>query len=323
MNSKATNSRTPNAILVPLCPQTPPYSTNQKLSFCTSLSFLSSNTKRFFTTKNFLFVQTSLMVLKSPYFENIKLFFYTNPSISPPKATLFHHKHRKFPPSHNLLSSKEHGYSFVVRSNSLRCKTRTSHRFKAFSPPFCAKNRVRHVPSEVSLKLFPTELWIEVAGRSPACFLVTFCTTQKVTSRIPCRENRGSANLESTPKQLSRTNKIKSFWNFSRFCEPRFNSPQCRLPTNKIKSFPKGRFEVLQTSNQRTKLQLRTNQMKSFSALRRCPCRDGTLRVLFRRPRRQYPCCYRNNSCRFAATFCTSEQHSPATLPPYFPFRNF
>ena len=27
--------------------------------------------------------------------------------------------------------------------------------------------------------------------------MVTFCTTQKVTSRIPCRENRGSANLES------------------------------------------------------------------------------------------------------------------------------
>ena len=27
------------------------------------------------------------------------------------------------------------------------------------------------------------ELWTEVAGRSPACFLVTFCTPQKVTEK--------------------------------------------------------------------------------------------------------------------------------------------
>ena len=40
---------------------------------------------------------------------------------------------------------------------------------------------------------------------------------------------------------------------------------------------------------------------KPFSALRRCPCRDSTLRVLFRRHRRHDLCCYRNNFCRFAA----------------------
>ena len=37
----------------------------------------------------------------------------------------------------------------------------------------------------------------QVAGRSPVCFLVTFCTTQKVTSRSLRRELRGFANLDS------------------------------------------------------------------------------------------------------------------------------
>ena len=91
----------------------------------------------------------------------------------------------------------------------------------------------------------------QVAGRSPACFLVTFCTTQKVTTRSLCREHRGFPNLESAhSKQQIRTNKIRPFWNFSRFCKPRFSSPRWRLPTNKI---------------------------KSFAASRQCPCRDSTL----------------------------------------------
>ena len=38
----------------------------------------------------------------------------------------------------------------------------------------------------------------------------------------------------------------------SRFCKPRFSSPQWRLRTNKIKTFLKKGFEVLQTSNQPT-----------------------------------------------------------------------
>ena len=92
--------------------------------------------------------------MKAAYFRSKKPFFFQNLFFSLSKAILFHLKHRKFPPSHNLLSSKEHGYSFVVRSKSLCCKTRTSHRFKAFSPPFCAKSRFRLVPSETSVKIF-------------------------------------------------------------------------------------------------------------------------------------------------------------------------
>ena len=104
----------------------------------------------------------------------------------------------------------------------------------------------------------------------------------------------------------------------SRFCKPRISSPQRRLHTNKIKTFPKrdSRFckprisaqnhnfaltklkpsqrEIRGFANLESahpKLQLHTNPIKSFAAprlfpvaaatffrLRRCPCRDGTLR---------------------------------------------
>ena len=92
---------------------------------------------------------------KQPFSARQKPFFFrTFPYLLLSKATLFHLKHRKFPPSHNLLSTKEHGCSFNLRSNSLRCSARTSHRFKAFSPPFCAKKRFRLVPPENFAKIF-------------------------------------------------------------------------------------------------------------------------------------------------------------------------
>ena len=104
----------------------------------------------YFCTSNvILFAQAFLFCPQTPnVFTNQKLSICTNLSLLPPKAILFHFKHRKFAPSHNLLSTKERRCSFNLRSKSLRCNARTSHRFKAFSPPFCAKNRVRLVPLE-------------------------------------------------------------------------------------------------------------------------------------------------------------------------------
>ena len=143
--------------------------------------------------------------MKAAYFRSKKPFFFQNLFFSLSKAILFHLKHRKFPPSHNLLSSKEHGYSFVVRSKSLCCKTRTSHRFKAFSPPFFAKSRVRHVPSENFAEIFSDRALNrprESRGSQPsACFCGTFCTPQKVPIRFP-------------------------YGKASRFCKPRFSPPK-------------------------------------------------------------------------------------------------
>ena len=61
-----------------------------------------------------------------------------------------------------------------------------------------------------------------------ACFLITFCTMQKVTTRIPLQEA-------------------------SRFRKPRISAPPPQLPTATIKTF-QGSFEVLQTLEQRTKI---------------------------------------------------------------------
>ena len=129
-------------------------------------------------TKNLSFAKNSLAVLKRQPFSQTKAFYSHKlpswfskvlllraKSFSFAQSFLNYHPQHHFStlrlpflPSHNLLSTKEHGHSFVVRSNSLRCNTGTSHRFKAFSPPFCAKSRVRHVPPEISLRVFPTEL---------------------------------------------------------------------------------------------------------------------------------------------------------------------
>ena len=116
---------------------------------------MNGKSRLFRKTKTFSFAKNvSKCTQKPPFCTNLKLSFCTSPFLSPPKATLFHHKHSKFAPSHNLLSIKERGCSFAVRSKSLRCNAGTSHRFKAFSPPFCAKNRVRLVLPENSAKIF-------------------------------------------------------------------------------------------------------------------------------------------------------------------------
>ena len=54
------------------------------------------------------------------------------------------------------------------------------------------------------------ESW--VAGLRPVCFLVTFCTTQKVTTRSPLQ-------------------------GASRFCKPQISAPQWQLHTATIKTF--------------------------------------------------------------------------------------
>ena len=140
---------------------------------------------------------------RSLIFSNQKLFLCISLSLLPTKVNYFcKPKHRKFPPSHNLLSTKERRCSFYLRSKFLRCNTGTSHRFKAFSPPFCAKSRFRLVPSETSPKAFPAELWIVPGVQRFANLWGTFGSfrTSEKNKIVPLQEARGSANLESAHK---------------------------------------------------------------------------------------------------------------------------
>ncbi len=90
----------------------------------------------------------------------------------------------------------------------------------------------------------------------------------------------------------------------SRFCKPRFSAPQPQLRTATIKTF-QGRFEVFQTSNQRTQATTSHNPIKSFFRLtavslpgRHTPCAfQPPLAAVFSALRRSHVA---------AATFCAA-----------------
>ena len=84
------------------------------------------------------------------------------------------------------------------------------------------------------------------------------------------RESRGSQPFGVLLVLFVQAKRIKPFpyGKVPRFSKPRISPPKQQLPTNKIKTFLKEGFEVLQTSNQHTKPKLRTNPMKSFAAPR-------------------------------------------------------
>ena len=139
--------------------------------------------------------------------------------------------------------------SFFEKHQSCVCTTVTlSHRFKAFLPAFCRQNQFRQEPPEIFANSLPAELWIVPGVQRFAnlwCTFGSFRTSEKHEKRSLCRELRGFPNLGSARRS-------RSF------------APQ------QLKPFY-GSSEVLQTLNQSKKLQLRTNQIKSFAAPRQLP----------------------------------------------------
>ena len=165
--------------------------------------------------------------------------------------------------------------------NFLRCKAGASHRFKSLPA----------IPGEV-----------------PA-----FRKTGYLMNAGHFRKNTVSTGDLNRPRSPEVRKPLVYFWFFSytrkarktflsqvapRFCKPRISTPQRQLPTATIKTFYKGRFEVLQTSNQRTQTTNSCNPMKSFFRLAAVSLRDGTRRVLFRRPRRLFFSALRRCPCR-------------------------
>ncbi len=63
----------------------------------------------------------------------------------------------------------------------------------------------------------------------------------------------------------------------SRFCKPRFSPPKQQLPTNKIKTFPKGASRFCKPRISAPKPKLRTNPIKSFAAPRLLPAASPLL----------------------------------------------
>ena len=90
-----------------------------------------------------------------------------------------------------------------------------SHRFKAFSPPFCRQNRFRHEPPESFCKLTSGRALNRPRSpevRKPLVYFWFFSYTRK-------------ARKTSLSQEVSR------------FCKPRFSTPQPQLRTATIKTF--------------------------------------------------------------------------------------
>ena len=124
----------------------------ENLSKCIRKPLISARQTPSFFHKSFFSVLERHPILQTKSISFAQSFLNYHPK--QPFSTL----HLPFPPSHNLLSTKEQRCSFNLRPNFLRCNAGASHRFKAFSPPFCAKNRFRLVLPESFPKLFPAEL---------------------------------------------------------------------------------------------------------------------------------------------------------------------
>ena len=70
------------------------------------------------------------------------------------------------------------------------------------------------------------------------CFLVTFCTTQKVTIRSLSGKLRGFANLESAHRSRSfAPQQLKPFKGVPRYCKPRISAQNNNLAQTKLNLF--------------------------------------------------------------------------------------
>ena len=109
----------------------------------------------------------------------------------------FRNRHRKFAPSHNLLSAKN---TAVLLQSALNPHAVTPEP-RTDSKPFRRRFVRKTGFGSCCRKLFQNYFRQSFESRSqdgvPCAFYVTFCTMQKVTSRSLCREPRGFANLEA------------------------------------------------------------------------------------------------------------------------------
>ena len=145
----------------------PPFPQNKNVSFTENLPKRSQ--KRRSSANQTLFIYTSLSLLpiqKNPFPPSI---FHSHPAITycPPKNTA-------------ILSQS------ALNPHAVTPEPRTDS--KPLRRRFADKTGFDTCRRQFLRSLFRQSFESWVAGLRPACFLVTFCTTQKVTTRIPLQE---------------------------------------------------------------------------------------------------------------------------------------
>ena len=160
--------------------------------------------------ENFFCTYLFSLSAKNSHFHKPQVFLSHKPFLLPSKATLFCPP-RPISTPLNLLFAKNAAV-LLLFALILCCKAGASHRFKslpaipgevaAFRKTGYLMNAGRFRKNHVSTGDLNRPRSPEV--RKPlACFLVTFCTMQKVTIRSLSGKLRGSANLKSARRSRS------------------------------------------------------------------------------------------------------------------------
>ena len=154
------------------CPRKIPIFTSQKPFFCRKLYELSAKFSHFYKPKAFLLHKSFLNCHPKQLFSTLRL---------------------PFAPSHNLLSAKNTAVLLIsaLTPYAVKPERRTDSNHCRRYPETCSFQHSRLPDERRSLSQKHRidrrfESW--VAGLRPACFLVTFCTTQKVTIRSPLQK---------------------------------------------------------------------------------------------------------------------------------------
>ena len=142
---------------------------------------------------------------KAAFFTNHKPFFCTSPSLSLSKATLFHHKRRKFAPSHNLLFAKNTAILLSSALNPYAVTPEPRTDSKPFRRRFVGKtgfgtSRRKTLQNHFrqSFESSPESRGSQTSG----VLFDSFCTTQKECKNVPFA---GNSEVFQTSKQRTKT----------------------------------------------------------------------------------------------------------------------
>ena len=155
---------------------------------------------------------------KQHFFANQTLSVWTSLSLLPSQTTLFHHKRRKFAPSHNLLFVKNTAILLSSALNPLAVTPERRTDSKPFRRRFARKTGFGSCRRKTLLKSTSIELWIAGRRTESRVLFGYFLHNAKSEKPFPSQgDSRFCKPRISAHKRQIRTNKIKSFWNFRGF----------------------------------------------------------------------------------------------------------
>ncbi len=182
------------------------------------------------------------MSQKSRSFSQPKHCLFEQAILLSSNAASFRNRHRKFAPSHNLLSAKNMAIFSMSALNPYAVTPEPRTDSKPFRRRLVRKTGFGTCRRKLLQKYFRQSFESSPGVQRVATlgvFLWYFLHAAKSTNPFPFRELRGSANLDSARRNggFALTKSKPSQRGDSRFCKPRISPLKRQLHTNPIKSF--------------------------------------------------------------------------------------